>query len=590
MSEQHPEKHYVSGVELMALYHAGDYTELCRRLYFMCLSYEGFAYTGISREDQLRLDDTVNAIFYIFAQQNFQVPTDWVLNIVRIQHLLCNVIACSAYKTADAVVKHLLNQQDNLIKLLALYSVRCERILDPEIFFELNPHLASLWWLTYGIPVGSTVTKRLFDNLTTHFASIPDKFLLTDARTTPAYFDCTYNNNACDHIVKRRLNSELRKLLPQYRSLKKPTPGKIAWITGRWFSTSAVYKASYDYAAKLAEKYDVTLIHTGADDPSLVTKPFKRVINLEIKDLGLDLAPLKDADFEVAILYDVGMSNESIILSNLPIAPIMVASYGHPSSTWGSLCQYFIGGVESEQPDLAAQNYSERLVLIPGTGQIPVWPTVERKYPDTSKDFVINCPWTSTKLNYELLCAVKRIISGANRKVKLQIFPAFTLGRYNNLIPTVQGLSEMFGDELVVMSERPYPEYFWEMEKGSFTLISHPFGGYNTVIDSLATGCPCIAIEGNRMYNRIAPAVMRQVGLDDLIAKDWDEYVDLAIRLINDPQRLQETRDRLVKTDVRSLICDRDEGKYFCKAIDFIRENHAKIVSSRAKGPFFIEK
>ncbi len=589
MPEQHPDNHYVSGAELMALYNSGNFPELCRRLYFMCLSYEGFAYTGISNDEQLKLDDTVGAVLYIFTQQNFQIPNDWVLNMARIHHLMCNVIACSSYRTADAAIKHLLNQSNNLIKLLILYSVRCKRIIDPQILFDLNPHLASLWWLTYGIPVGSSVTKLLYDNLTTHFASIPDKFILPDARTTPAYFDCTYNNPQCDHIIKRRLNSELRKLLPPYRSTKKLTHGKIAWVTGRWFTTSAVYKASYAYAAALAEKYDLTLIHTGPPDPALETSPFKHVINLEIKGLELDLAPLKDADFEVAVIYDVGMSNESVILANLPIAPIMVASYGHPSSTFGSLCQYFIGGAESEQADLATQNYSERLVLLPGTGQIPVYPKTPRRYPDISGELIINCPWTATKLNYELLCAIKRIMTQANRRVKAQIFPAFTLGRYNNLIPTIQGLSEMFGDELVVMSERPYDEYFWEMEKGSFTLISHPFGGYNTVIDSFATGCPCVAMEGTRMYNRIAPAVMRQVGFEDLIAKNWDEYVEIAVRLINNPSVLQEARDRLTEMDVRAKICDRDEGKYFCKAIDFIRENHAKIMSSRNKGPFFIE-
>lgn len=588
LEQQHPEKHYVPAVELMELYRTGNYGELCRRLYFMCLSYENFCYTGIGNEDQHKIDDVVCAIFYIFTRPDFQIPCEQVLNMVRMSHLLCNLIACSSYKTADGAIKHLLNQENNLIKLMTLYSIRCERIIDPSKFFDLNPALASLWWLIYGIPVGAPVTKRLHENLTTHFSSMPDKFILTDARTTPCYFDCTYNNDAFDHIIKRQLNVQLRKLLPKFKSQKKPIAGKIALITGRWFPTSAVYKASYDYIAELAKEYDLTLVHTGPDDPDIEKSLFKRVVQLEIKGLELDLAPLKEADWEVALFPDIGMSNESVILANLPVASIMVTTYGHPSSTFGSLCQYFIGGADSEDVTLATKNYSERLVLIPGVGQIPLWPKVERKYPNREK-FIINCPWTATKINYPLLQAVRRIMDRANRPVSVQLFPAFTLGRYNNLIPTIQGLSEMFGDELIVMSERPYDQYLWDMEKGSFTLISHPFGGFNTVIDSLAMGGPCIAIEGTRMYNKIAPAVLRQVGLERFIAKDWDEYVNLAVGLINEPERLQEARDHLARIDLRSLLCDRDEAKYFTKAIDFIRANHAKIMSGRQKGPFLIK-
>lgn len=47
-------------------------------------------------------------------------------------------------------------------------------------------------------------------------------------------------------------------------------------------------------------------------------------------------------------VYKVGMHPYVILLANMRLAPVQVASYGHSSSSHGALVDYFIGGAEVE--------------------------------------------------------------------------------------------------------------------------------------------------------------------------------------------------------------------------------------------------
>jgi hypothetical protein len=586
-----PEKNWVSGEELMKLYELGAHAEICDRLFKLCQGYETFGYTTINPIDQERIDDTVSVILFIFTRREFQIPLDIAAKMVTINHLLANLIASSSYQTADLEIQHLLNQKDNLFKLLVLYSVRCKRVIDQDTLFRLQPALASVWWVTYGTGVGAAVNTLLWENMQAHYSKVPEGFQLPDIRIVPPIFDCTYYNPDCDGIIKRELNKQAAKFLPEYKSLKQPVSGKIAWVTGRWFPTSSVYRCSKPYLEKLIEKYSVTLINIGPPHERLDIAGFTDVIYLPTKDNHLELAALKDADFEMAIFPDVGMSNESTILSNIRLAPIMLCLYGHASSTFSTQMDYWMGGTDLEVAELAHKHYSERLMLVPGLGMSPVYPDYQLKgLPHDPNRFVINCAWTSNKLSYPTCQAMLDIRNRAKRPLLFKIFPAFTLGRYNSLWPTIKALSDMFGDEVTIMQERSYEEYMQEMELGDLSLMAHPFGGYTTVVDAFILGQPVVAVEGERMFNRMAPAMLRQVGLPQFIAKDLNEYVDITVNLINNPGELKAASEHLMSLDLRTLLAEQADAGDLVKVVDCLRANDALIRGVGDPGPFYLDR
>ncbi len=588
-ASKYPEKNWITGEELLELFNYGALNEVCDRIFSLLENYEKFGYTQLNPVDQQRIDDTVSAIFYIFTRPDFQIPNDRIAKLMGVHHLFCNLVACSSYRTADQFIKHILNQKDNYFKLLFLYSCRCKRTISVDTLFSLHAPSASVWWLNYGTAVGAPVTELLWNNLNEHYARLPKGFVLPDARTVPAVFDCTYFNPDCDGIIKTELNKQCQRHLTPFKSESAPVKGKVIWITARWYPTSSVYRCSKPYLDRLADKYDVTLVHLGKIDERLDQTTFKKVVSCPLENNTINASAIKDHDADLAIFPDVGMSNESVIMSNLRLAPKTLCLYGHASSTFSPEMDYWMGGTELEVPELAHKHYSERLLLVKGVGMMPVYPSYKRRYPQHDKDrVVINCSWTGPKISYPTIAALKKIVKQASKKVFIKIYPAFTLGRYNSLMPTIVELSKMFGDELTVMAERPYDDYMAEMEYGDISLMAHPFGGYTTVVDAFLLGQPVIAVEGNRMFNKMAPAMLRQVGLPWCVAKNLDELVKMTVCLIDHPERLKAAREHLEGLDLRAKLATTANETDLLRTVDFIYENHDRIMASGERGPFYI--
>lgn len=65
-------------------------------------------------------------------------------------------------------------------------------------------------------------------------------------------------------------------------------------------------------------------------------------------------------------MVQVGMHHLDIVFANQRLAPVQVASYGHSSSTHGSLVDWWLAGREAEPSPIPASSYSERVLLLPG--------------------------------------------------------------------------------------------------------------------------------------------------------------------------------------------------------------------------------
>ena len=72
-----------------------------------------------------------------------------------------------------------------------------------------------------------------------------------------------------------------------------------------------------------------------------------------------------------------------------------------------------------------------------------------------------------------------------------------------------------------------------------------PFSGCATTCDALWMGVPVVTRAGDTLVSRQSAALLGQVGLDDLIATDWDGYVERALALGRDGARRAQLRSGL---------------------------------------------
>ena len=578
--------------KLISFYQEGKYEEACQLIIDTLKHFEKTLYITLSQEIQHEIDGFVSSLFYILVQEKFRIPNKYALAIITTSHILANIIAMSSYRTADSIVNHLINQEGNLVKLLMVYTCQTKAVLNPSKLFDAQPALTSVWWQNYQTAPAGSLTAEMHKNMTGQLITPPQDFTLMNALTAPIYFQCTYfTPDARERPIKEMYNRELQKLVKEQRPIKSyPEKKKIALISGRWQSTTAVYKSLYPMVAELAKTYDITLIQFGENEDQIERSAFKRVKKVTFKEGNktMDLRSIELNGFQLAYFADIGMNSESPYLSNVQVAPIMATAYGHPVSTFGSKIDYFIGGQEVEDASLAEQNYSERLVLMPGIASIPVDPKYKRNN-KPKKEFIINCCWTAAKINYPMLSLLRGIKEKSNIPIKFAFYPSWTVGRYNNAIPLQRLINDILPGCVEIHLDKKYHEYLELLERGSFSLDSYPFGGYNTVVDNMFVGLPVVAIEGGQFYNRAASALLRRVGLDKCITKDINQCLETAVQLINNPDILEERAKHVESLDtLRTKLLDAPEPEGFVRTIDYLIENHDRLKAENSRTPIII--
>lgn len=574
--------------EVFTAYCRKDFLRVSEIFVEVIKHFNDYNYTQFNREQKSQFDDCVMTIFFILSQPDFQIPAEYARIFVNVSHILTNMARTSSLGSTQPFLDRVYSQENNYVKILTLATCHNPLTIDLEALFQPNVNLASLWWANYQTAAIGTLSKEVHERVVKHLQSIPKGFVLQDFRSAPLYFQCTYFSPETDHIIKQEYNRQIRTRLAGAKIHTTPNPKSIAIICDRWQPTTAVYKSCYHQIERLADKYDLTLV-TFSEDKESDIRLFKHVkrVSLQPDMTKLDFSSIKYNDFQLAYFPDIGMNYESVCLANMQVAPIMATGYGHPVSTFGSKVDYFIGGLDSELPELAETNYSERLVLIPGIGAHPVFPNYQRKYPQPDK-FIINCCWTSPKINFPMIEALLEIKRRATRPVWIQMFPSWTITRYQACIPFLKEMEKLFEGAITVYLDTPYQKYLEILETGRLTLDSYPFGGYNTVVDSLFVGCPIVTLEGTRFFNRAASALMRKVHLPQLITTSREDYVAKVVELINAPEKLQTMRDNITKLDLRGLLVDNDEPQHFTDAIDYLVANHITLKLQTGRKPIIL--
>jgi predicted O-linked N-acetylglucosamine transferase (SPINDLY family) len=160
----------------------------------------------------------------------------------------------------------------------------------------------------------------------------------------------------------------------------------------------------------------------------------------------------------------------------------------------------------------------------------------------------------------------------------------------SSYVAFAKDVSEILGKENVeVLEGKTYADYMATMEEADLTLDPVHFGGSNIVVDSLYLRTLVVAVEGDKWYSRIGCQMLRTVGLEDLIAANLDEYIDITLRLIHDNDYRIKMQNQLEKADLKQTIFNSEAKPYFKKAIDFLIEHHDFLNVDSSHLPIIIE-
>lgn len=528
----------------------------------------------------IRLNDFCMCFTAALSRENFFPDGRIGPKLIQMNHIIQSIFASCSHRTTDIILDSCMGLQNNAGKLLMLLNPRCDIQIDQKRLFDIDPYIASLWYMAYMLGISSP-TKRQQVNMYRHLQLMDERFVVPHQSLSGIYFGCTYHNQEAVRRVKSIINKAIKAKRTPPPFENNPDPKSIAIVTERWHRNHAVYKSASPLVEQLKGNYKLTLIWTKppeAEPATIVKDYFDDVLHCYFKPSGELVIPdkLLKNDFQMIYFPDIGMSDESIWLSNFRMAPIQAVGYGHPDTTGdGNEIDYFICGQVEKDADEA---YSETRVCIPGLAQEPAWPSVERQNNYIDDGIVrINCVWGPDKYNHTLLTVLAEInkmvaVVDPESKHEFHLFGSPGLNRYGALPPFIRDVQQLLPNAQV-HSQWEYHDYMREAEKHDFALNSFPFGCYNVLVESLWMGIPFLTLIGERFYNRAGMWLNQRVGMEENSFANPRDLITKAVQLITDPEELKRQRDHLASIDLKSRLFTL-RGNHFKEAIDYIIANH----------------
>ena len=583
--------------EFTTAFRQGGYDSLSERFIEIFEFFSERAFVRFSPEEQGALNEFVRVFLYLFTKREYQVNARYCAHFIHFNPVISNLTALTPQKTTDRQLEMLRTQDGALFKILTLLSPRNSIQFNVADFFDTNVYMASVWYSIYFYSVEGSPTRMIHENQIRHQHSLDKRWMIVGATkggSSVPYFISTYIDPLTEQGVRSHINQSIRPMFAREKIRNTPRKKSIAILSTCWYRGSAVYRSVSRYVEALRPDYDLTLIQLSKASADFDQSLFSdiRTVQFDFAKGTYDLTAIKDNDFALAFFTDIGMQEEDRYLSNLRFAPIQITGYGHPVSSWGGDIDYYIGGRSIENGLHPEKRYSERLVLIPGIGLVPSYPNYQPQGVQRREDgrVIINCPWTAQKCHYPHLLTLRTIIERSEKKLLFRFTGGRGLHRNNAFLPFVQDISEVLGEEHVeVLHEVPYSRFMELLEEGDFTIDAWPFAGYNTLIDSLWLVKPWVSREGEMFINRASSALLRQVGLDELITHSEEEYIERVLRMIHDDDWRMSLQKKLRVVDLEQTVFAAGYEAHFKQAVDYLIDNHKQLATNPSRDPIFIE-
>jgi predicted O-linked N-acetylglucosamine transferase (SPINDLY family) len=302
--------------------------------------------------------------------------------------------------------------------------------------------------------------------------------------------------------------------------------------------------------------------YSNSIDADAVTTQFERSA-----DTWRNVASLSDealADLvrqdKIDILVDLTghlRGNRLLALARKP-APVQVAYLGYQNTTGMSAIDYRFTDEHADPPETTDALYTEKLVRLPRSffcySPSPTAPEVNALPALTSGYVTLGWFNYLPKTTPEAIATWTRILStlpGARLMVL-----AYRGGVFENRVRDCMTAAGVDPARVDIIDRCPPAEYLRLHHRIDIALDSFPFNGHTTVCNALWMGVPPVVRQGTSYASRFGGTALVNLGLEELIARTGDEYVEIVARLAGDLPRLAELRRGLRARVAESPLMD----------------------------------
>lgn len=256
---------------------------------------------------------------------------------------------------------------------------------------------------------------------------------------------------------------------------------------------------------------------------------------------------------KIDILVDLNgwtRNNRMRIFAAKP-APVQVSWLGYAHSTGLSTIDYRFTDAVADPPGMTEHLHTEQLYRLPDCflGYHPPLdpPELSPLHLDQSGYISFVALNNLAKTNEQLLgwwCEILKQVPASTLTLK---YAAFTSDyRFKENWYAKFAARGITADRIILKGHHAtVHEHLSAMGKGDIFLDAYPYNGTTTTCEALWMGVPVITLAGPSHVSRVSASLLTCIGAPELVASSPEEYIEKAVQLADDRDRLLHYRSNL---------------------------------------------
>ena len=304
--------------------------------------------------------------------------------------------------------------------------------------------------------------------------------------------------------------------------------------------------------------------------PDAVTERIRQHADHWVQSVGLTDEQL-DARIRadgIDILVDLNghIANNRLLAFARKPAPVQVTYLGYPDTTGVRTIDYRLTDAWQDPLGKTDAFHTEKLVRLPGSA----WtydPWIDVAVTDVPSRSGGRLTFGSlnnlAKITTEAIEVWARILHRAGGS---QMALLVQNDRFAEQYLVEQFAAQGIGRErLIFHTQRAHAEYLRLFSTLDVALDTFPYNGHTTTLNAIWMGVPVVTLEGKTHVARAGLGVLSTVGATELVSKSVEDYVELAVALAQDADRLVDYRRTLRERMRNSALLD---GKTFMRNLE----------------------
>jgi hypothetical protein len=546
---------------------------------------EGVGFHPQGHMDTPEITRTASAIVALFCDPEFKLTQDGFDFIAADRVVIDTIFRASVYDGSDFVFSLIDESTEHLNKYLLLFSIGSKTKLDLHEIFSADPQATVGLWaslVSYGqvfSPDAHDRREQLLEMAHLFEDVIPPASIFNTL--CGVYMHCSYASGPRKHDCKRVIHKMMVRIQASVapcdmRPLVRSDKPRLLVINEWWCSPHAMFRSYSKSIRQLRRDFHVIGMKAGKDADIAAQEVFDEWVEIDGENMVLCNVAEEIKALRPDIIYypSIGMAIWTIAMASLRLAPIQVMTYGHPATSNSPEIDYGLIEADCYVPEC----FAERVIPLPNNSVRPTayQGVIQRHVPRKTDTIWIGVSAMQVKISWPFIKALQEIQERSKKTVELWFFSAahgvglFSLCReLNSLLQNVN-----------TQEKQQYDAYMEALHQMDIMLFSFPFGGANSVYDTLTVGVPMVSMEGKQPHSRSDASIIRRAGLpESLIAHSHEEYVNAVLRLIDDDERARIAG--LVRAvDVETKFYVPDDSNTFVDAFSRIyRENTLEMAA-----------